>query len=105
TAFTPDLRDLDDVRRRYEISRGMGFNMGFAFYPPHIDVINEVFGVSAAELAAADEVIGLYEAAVAAGDPAVTLESGRTILVHDYQKAQHVRARHAATARGAVANM
>jgi len=49
-----------------------------------------------ADLDVADEVIVMYEAAVANGDPAVTLPSGRTILVHDYQKAQKVRRRHEA---------
>jgi citrate lyase beta subunit len=97
--YAPDLRDLDDYRRRYEVSRRLGFTGAATFYPPHVAIINEVFTPSPAELAAADEVIGLYETAVAAGDPAVTLPSGRTILVHDYQKACRVRARFDAIAR------
>ena len=75
------------------MSRRCGYTTGATFYPPHVDIINEVFSPSPADVEAADEVIGLYEAAVAAGDPAVTLESGRTILVHDYEKARKVRAR------------
>ncbi|HEY7044667.1 MAG TPA: aldolase/citrate lyase family protein [Nocardioidaceae bacterium] len=95
-AFPADLRDLDEVRRQSEASRHLGYNMGYTFYPPHVPVINDVFTPSKADADAADEVIGLYEAAVAAGDPAVTLPSGRTILVHDYRKALRMRAKLAA---------
>jgi len=97
-AHVPDVRDLDDVRRRYQHSHGLGFTMGYAFYPPHVPIINEVFGPTTDDIADADHVIALYERAVADGRPAVTLESGRTILVHDYQKALKVRARAAAVA-------
>ncbi len=92
-AHVPDVRDLDDVRRRYEQSRGLGFTMGYAFYPPHVAIINEVFGPSQDDLDDAARVVELYEQALAEGHPAVTLESGRTILVHDYHKALKVRAR------------
>jgi citrate lyase beta subunit len=91
--YAPDLRDLEEIRRRLEVSRRFGYTTAATFYPPHVEVINEVFSPSKADVDAADEVIGVYEAAVAAGDPAVTLESGRTILVHDYEKARKVRAR------------
>ena len=92
-AYAPDLRDLDEVRRRLTISRDLGFTTGATFYPPHVAVINEVFSPSAVDVQAAEELIGMYEAAVANGDPALTLQSGRTILVHDYEKALQVRAR------------
>lgn len=97
--FAPDLRDLDDVRRRLVASRKLGFTTSATFYPPHVEVINEVFTPSSEALARADEVIGLYEAAVAAGSPAVSLDGGRALLVHDYDQALKVRARHAAVAR------
>ncbi len=94
--YAQDLRDLDEIRRQLERSRAMGYTSASTFYPPHVEVINDVFSPSAADLDVADEVIAMYEAAVANGDPAVTLPSGRTILVHDYQKAQKVRRRHEA---------
>jgi len=96
--YAQDLRDLDEIRRQLEASRRMGYTSASTFYPPHVEVINDVFSPSADEVAAADEVIGIYETALAAGDAAVTLPSGRTILVHDYQKAQAVRRRHDAVA-------
>jgi len=91
--FLPDVRDLEAARRGYAASRELGFTMGDTFYPPHIPIINELFGVSGAELSQAAEVIEAYEAAVAAGDPAVTLPTGRVLLIHDYHKALKVRQR------------
>ncbi|TPW15241.1 MAG: citE [Acidimicrobiaceae bacterium] len=96
--FAPDLRDLAEIRTRFEASRRLGFTMGATFYPPHVAVINDVFSPSSADLESADEVIGLYLQALAHGDPAAALPSGRTILVHDYQKAMKVRKRAAAIA-------
>jgi citrate lyase beta subunit len=94
--YAKDIKDLDEIRRQLEASKRMGYTSASTFYPPHVEIITDVFSPSAAELEAADEVIGIYDAAVAAGDPAALLPSGRTILVHDYQKAQKVRRRHEA---------
>lgn len=98
-AYAPDLRDLDEIRRRMVDSRRLGFTTGATFYPPHVAVINEVFTPTAEQLAEADEIIGTYEAAVAAGNPAVATEAGKTILVHDYDKARKVRAKSDAISR------
>jgi citrate lyase beta subunit len=92
-AYAPDLRDLPEIGRRFAASRRLGFTTGATFYPPHVPIINEVFSPKESDIAVADEVIGLYKGAVAAGHPAVTLSSGRTILVHDFHKALKVRAR------------
>jgi citrate lyase beta subunit len=100
-AFFPDIRDLTEVRRRYLQVRALGFTTGVTFYPPHVEIINEIFGVSPAEVEEAEAVIDAYEAARSAGNPAVTLESGRVLLIHDYEKALHVRAR-AGAIRGAA---
>lgn len=95
-AFFPDIRDLDEVRRRYSAIRRLGFTTGVTFYPPHVEVINEIFAPSEDELADALAVIEAYESARAAGHPAVTLEGGRVLLIHDYEKALKVRDRAAA---------
>jgi len=91
--YAPDVRDLVEIRRRLETSRLLGYTTVGTFYPPHVALINEVFSPSAAEVESANEVIGIYEEAVESGLNAVALESGRTILVHDYQKALGIRAR------------
>jgi citrate lyase beta subunit len=95
-AFMPDIRDLEEVRRRYAACRQLGFTTGVTFYPPHVEIINELFSPNKIEIDEAEEVITAYEAAMAAGNPAVTLEGGRVLLVHDYEKALKVRDRAAA---------
>jgi citrate lyase beta subunit len=85
-----DLRDLDEVRAKYTRSRQAGFTAGITFYPPHVPVINEVHGVSAEQVDAAHEIVAAYEVVIARGEAAVTLDDGRTLLVHDYERAKAV---------------
>lgn len=92
-AFLENIRDLDEARLKYTRSRQTGFTAGITFYPPHVAVINEVHGVSAEQVDAAYAVVAAYEKALAAGDAAVTLKDGRTLLVHDYEKALAVLAK------------
>ncbi|HVW43958.1 MAG TPA: CoA ester lyase [Amycolatopsis sp.] len=92
-AFTPDLKDLAEVRKRVAAEKRLGFNGCCAFYPPHVAVINEEFTPSADAVEAARKVVELYEAAVAQGRPAVQLENGEALLTHQYQEAQKVLAR------------
>jgi citrate lyase beta subunit len=92
-AFLPDIRDLVEVRRRYQQSRQLGFTTGVTFYPPHVEIINEIFAPSPDDVEDAAMVIAEYEAALAAGNPAVTLATGRVLLVHDYDKALKVKQR------------
>ena len=97
-AFLPDIRDLAETRRRYAQSRQIGFTAGVTFYPPHVEIVNEIFGPAPADVADAELVATEYEAALAAGNPAVQLAGGRVLLVHDYEKALKVRKRAAAVA-------
>jgi citrate lyase beta subunit len=89
-AIVPNLRDLDSVRARVEESKRLGFTGMSTFYPPHVDIINEVFSPSAEERATAERLIATYEAALDRGDPAVLSDDGELVLVHDYHKAQRV---------------
>ena len=86
-AFMEDIRNQDEARLKYGLSRRDGFRAGITFYPPHVAIINEVQGVSPEEVDDAHMVVETYSAAVARGDAAITLENGRTLLVHDYEKA------------------
>lgn len=90
--YLPDIRDLDETRRRFLHYRQLGFTTGATFYPPHIDLINELFSPREVDIARAEEVIGVYEAALANGDPAV-IHNGKALLVHDYEKALTLKAR------------
>lgn len=92
-AFTPDLKDLADVRTRVEQEKRLGFNGCVTFYPPHVDIINDIYTPSAEQIADANEVVALYEAAVAAGNPAVQRPNGEAILAHQYKESLHTLAR------------
>jgi len=89
-AITPDLRDLEQVRARVEESRRLGFTAMSTFYPPHVDIINEVFSATPAEREAAARVVALYEDGLERGDPAVLTDDGEVLLVHDYHTAQRL---------------
>lgn len=93
TIYGPDIRDLEEFRRRATASRDMGFTAFATFYPPHVDVINDVLSPGATELADARDIIGEYERLIDAGKPAALDQSGRTVLIHDYVRAQNVVAR------------
>jgi len=99
-AFLENIRDLDEARVKYGRSRQTGFTAGITFYPPHVAIINEVYGVSSEQVDAAHAVVEAYAGALAAGDAAVTLDDGRTLLVHDYEKALAVLAKAGAATSG-----
>lgn len=100
--LVPDIKDLQRVRLAVERSKRLGFTSCVAFYPPHIDIINEVFTPSPEEVARATEIVEAYDAARREGRPAVQLANGEVLLVHEYTKAQHLLAR-AGTRAGAAA--
>ncbi|MDQ7910841.1 CoA ester lyase [Phytohabitans sp. ZYX-F-186] len=92
-AYLTNIRDLDEARRKYQDSQLLGFTTGITFYPPHVPVVNAVFGPSEQEVARALEIVDAYEQVRSRGETAVTLADGRVLLVHDYEKALVVRAR------------
>jgi citrate lyase beta subunit len=92
-AYTPNIKDLAEVRRRIETEKRCGFTGVVCFYPPHVELINEIFTPSEAELARASDIIERYEAGVRAGHAAVQSPSGEAILVHQYKEALETLAR------------
>lgn len=92
-AFTKDLRNLGELRARAEELRAMGASALFAMYPPHVEVINDVFTPSEEALSYAKRVVAAFGAAADSGKPAVQFEDGHAILIHDYKKALGVLAR------------
>jgi citrate lyase beta subunit len=88
-----NLKDLDEYRKRAELEKHFGFTGCSAFYPPHVEILNDVFSPKPAEIAEATEVVEAYEAAVAEGKPAVQLPNGEALLVHQYKEAQKLLAR------------
>jgi citrate lyase beta subunit len=91
--YAPDYRDLDEVRRRARASRRLGFTALATFYPPHVQIIHEIFTPTDAEVTAARQLVHTYEAVLAEGRPAALGADGATILVHDYEKALSVLAK------------
>lgn len=87
--FVADLRDLDSVRARAETSKKLGFTGVATFYPPHVQVINDVYTHSDEEIIAAQDVVAEYERALAEGR-AATSKDGRALIVQDYKRAQRM---------------
>jgi citrate lyase subunit beta/citryl-CoA lyase len=81
--------DLDAIRASMTASRDLGFDGASVLYPKHIDIANEVFGVSDVELAWATDVIDVYEARDP--DRAVTTTDGYLVLPAHYECARRLR--------------
>jgi citrate lyase beta subunit len=88
-----DLKDLVEYRKRAELEKHLGYTGCSAFYPPHVEILNDVFSPSPEEVAEATEVVEAYEEAVAQGKPAVQLPNGEALLVHQYKEAQKLLTR------------
>ena len=92
-AVQRNIRDLAECRRRVQELVSLGVTTICTIYPPHVDVVNEVFTPTPDQIADALEVLRLVDEARSDGQPAVQLESGTTLLIHDYAKAQRTLAR------------
>lgn len=92
-AYAENIRDFAEIRRRVEDSRRMGFTTMTTFYPPHVDIINDVFSPGEEEIAAAQAIVATYESALSEGKAAALTEAGTPVLVHEYEKALALLAR------------
>jgi citrate lyase beta subunit len=92
-AVLKSIKDLDECRRRAEEFAQLGVTSICTIYPPHVDVVNDVLTPNAEEVAGAREVVEAIDKARAEGEPAVQLANGRTLLIHDYTKAQRILTR------------
>jgi citrate lyase beta subunit len=92
-AYAEDVRDLAEIRRRVEESHRLGFTTMTTFYPPHVDVINDVFTPGADQIAAARDTVVSYENVLASGRAAALSDTGTPILVHEYDKARALLAK------------
>jgi citrate lyase beta subunit len=62
-----DFRDPDGLRASTRIARGLGLDGKWCIHPAQIEIVNEVFTPTGAELDAARAVIAAYETAIASG--------------------------------------
>lgn len=97
-AVLREIRDLDEYRSRVGELVAMGASAICTIYPPHVEIANELLTPSAEAVADARHVVERFDAARAAGAPAVQLEDGRTLLIHDQTKAVRILQRAGAAA-------
>jgi citrate lyase subunit beta/citryl-CoA lyase len=95
----PDIHDFDGVRRDSIQARRLGFSGKSTFHPGQIDIINEVFSPSAAEVEHARRVVDAFEEAQAAGHGAVAF-GGQLIDLPIVERARRVLQLHAAVQGG-----
>jgi len=69
-----DIRDAAGLRRASTRARALGFDGKWCIHPAQIDIVNEVFTPTAADIAWAQRVADTYGAAVATGRGAVALD-------------------------------
>lgn len=91
----PNIHDVDGVRNDAIQARRLGFSGKSTFHPGQIDIINEVFSPSAAELEHAQRVVDAFEEAQAAGQGAVAF-GGQLIDLPIVERARRVLRLHAA---------
>jgi citrate lyase subunit beta / citryl-CoA lyase len=91
----PDIHDFDGVRRDSIQARRLGFSGKSTFHPGQIDIINEVFSPSAAEVEHARRVVDAFEEAQAAGQAAVAF-GGQLVDLPIVERARRVLRLHEA---------
>jgi citrate lyase beta subunit len=92
-AFVPNIRDVEAHRRQCEELVSYGVTGLIAIYPPQVEIHLELLTPSSNDVAWARDVVDVFEAAVNDAHPAMQLADGRTVLIHDYLKAQRVLTR------------
>lgn len=90
-AVFTNLNDADGLRRDCVRARGFGFRGKMAIHPKQIEVINEVFTPSAADVDRATRLIGAYEAARSGGEGVTTLD-GRMVELPVVERARRLLA-------------
>ena len=92
-AVLRDIRDVEEYRRRAIDLLACGASGFCTIYPPHVYVANELLTPTAEQVDRASEIVEAFVSAQESGQPAVQLEGGRTVLIHDFTKARRVLAR------------
>lgn len=86
-----DVSDMAGLRAFAEANRDLGFGGQVLIHPSHVDIANEVYGPSEAELERMRRLVTAYEDGAARGQGAVTFEGEHIDLAH-VQNARHVLA-------------
>ena len=76
------IADLDGVRRRAVAARQLGYDGKTVIHPSHIEIVNEVFVPTPAQIAQAERIVAAMAAAHSAGRGVVTLDGQMIDQVH-----------------------
>lgn len=83
------FRDPDGLRQNALAARRIGFKGKFAIHPAQVDIINEAFSPSAAEIERARRVVAAFDEAAARGRGSTSLD-GQVVDVPVVKRAQAV---------------
>jgi citrate lyase subunit beta/citryl-CoA lyase len=83
--------DLDGFRRVAERSRALGLRGSPCVHPSQVEILNDVFSPTPAELERAERVVEEYERALANGEGAITVD-GEFVDVPYYEQAKRLLA-------------
>ena len=83
------FRDPDGLRENASVARQYGFKGKFAIHPAQIDIINETFSPSAAEIEQAQRVVEAFDEAARRGRGSTSLD-GKVVDVPVVKRAQAV---------------
>jgi len=87
-----DFSDLEGYRESLKRSRGLGFACTACIHPLHVPIINEEYGVNAADADRARRLLAAFDEAVKAGQGAVAFE-GAMIDLPVAERARRLLAR------------
>lgn len=76
------IADLEGVRRRATAARQLGYDGKTVIHPSHIEIVNEVFAPTSAQIAQAERVVAAMAAAHSAGRGAVMFDGQMIDQVH-----------------------
>ncbi len=90
-----DFRDLDALRSSTEHLRRMGFRGRSCIHPAQVDIVNEVFTPTGAEVERAQRLVRLCDEALAAGRGVIADDGGKMIDEAVVRTARRIVAQHA----------
>ncbi|MEV4902159.1 aldolase/citrate lyase family protein [Citricoccus sp. NPDC055426] len=99
-AFPARLKDLEQVREHVIHGRNLGLTGMMAFYPPHLEIIDDAFTPSTGQVEKARESVEVYESAAAQGRAQAYLADGELVLAFDYEQSKEVLRKHGLFERG-----
>lgn len=85
TGLWEDLDDLDGLRAFADLGLGLGFRGQVVIHPSHVDVVNDVFTPSTAEIEYHEALVAAVEEGAARGDGAIRFRGEHVDLAHAEQ--------------------